>query len=1011
MSEIETLKKALGLELENNGLDWAKFKAAHGLQPQDAKTEAADRAWFTWQHFRGEHRPNSCLLDDEGRVIGLIVKGTSLRELKLPSLPVLSYLCICDNKDLGKVEFAGEYPVLQHIDLGGNGLVELDLRIELPRLVYLNVSKNQIARLELAASLPALQELDASGNQLKNVVLPGKLLALRYLFLDGNGMESLETASSFSELRTLHLKDNQLRTLPKGDFRLLETLYVEGNPLESFDEVLIKGDQSGNAVEIIAQLRSIAISGEQPNYRAKLVIVGNGRVGKTCLIKRLRGQSFDSKEKYTHGVVISEMNERDFPGVKTDKLYLKVWDFGGQEVFYATHQFFMSEEALYIYAWTDKAIAEQNRQNDEVQSPKHRWRGHAYWLDNVRMHSKNSPLLVVRTHEGEAEELFPPDLKDKYQEGPYLNFDASIEDAFFVNRVKNAVTEALNKLPILGTSFPKNYYDLIETLSGYRQKGIAEISRAEFDTLATQYKIPEKDQDAALSYLHKTGEVIYFDSEGLKEKVYINPVALTERLYKLIEGNDFLEKHLGKFDTAYAEKVFDSTDWRELLGLLEHFALIFRKPVKEGIYIAPQYLPDLADTNENEQNMFKGHKRNRKLRFTLYYPHILPENVMVNLLCVFGPYAIDAVYRNAIYFERENDTEGCVILADEENRQIEVYTDEDPGGDSLAKSVFEKFKELSKKAEIHIAVEKGKWIKANLLEDKTRETYPTADGNDSVKAGEFRFLVGDRGEIEIKIEDMTPEEIKKIVQDHIGSARTGEAIKAFKQWAQARQQSTLLNSLLMVESDWNKLKSEKMGGIISWSDENLRNGQITHRLLSLVGEIEEAGVVLPQEISDSRIVLPPPPPPTIPRPGPAKIFLSYAHELFNEAERLKTHLAVQKRNGKIEFWHDQAIRPGENWDETIKEKIGEADIFILLLNPDFWASDYIQTEELPLIERRKGEGAKVFCVMVSDNDFEDTAWSKLQAGPRHEGRLKPIELWDNQNTAWKSVVDDLKRLL
>lgn len=768
MSEIETLKKALGLELENNGLDWAKFKVAHGLQPQDAKTEAADRAWFTWQHFRGEHRPNSCLLDDEGRVIGLIVKGTSLRELKLPSLPALSYLCICENKDLGKVEFAGEYPVLQHIDLGGNGLVELDLRIELPRLVYLNVSKNQIARLELAASLPALQELDASGNQLKNVVLPGKLSALRYLFLDGNGMESLETASSFSELRTLHLKDNQLRTLPKGDFRLLETLYVEGNPLESFDEVLIKGDQSGNAVEIIAQLRSIAISGEQPNYRAKLVIVGNGRVGKTCLIKRLRGQSFDSKEKYTHGVVISEMNERDFPGVKTDKLYLKVWDFGGQEVFYATHQFFMSEEALYIYAWTDKAIAEQNRQNDEVQSPKHRWRGHAYWLDNVRMHSKNSPLLVVRTHEGEAEELFPPDLKDKYQEGPYLNFDASIEDAFFVNRVKNAVTEALNKLPILGTSFPKNYYDLIETLSGYRQKGIAEISRAEFDTLATQYKIPEKDQDAALSYLHKTGEVIYFDSEGLKEKVYINPVALTERLYKLIEGNDFLEKHLGKFDTAYAEKVFDSTDWRELLGLLEHFALIFRKPVKEGIYIAPQYLPDLADTNENEQNMFKGHKRNRKLRFTLYYPHILPENVMVNLLCVFGPYAIDAVYRNAIYFERENDTEGCVILADEENRQIEVYTDEDPGGDSLAKSVFEKFKELSKKAEIHIAVEKGKWIKANLLEDKTRETYPTADGNDSVKAGEFRFLVGDRGEIEIKIEDMTPEEIKKIVQGHRG---------------------------------------------------------------------------------------------------------------------------------------------------------------------------------------------------------------------------------------------------
>ena len=349
---------------------------------------------------------------------------------------------------------------------------------------------------------------------------------------------------------------------------------------------------------------------------------------------------------------------------------------------------------------------------------------------------------------------------------------------------------------------------------------------------------------------------------------------------------------------------------------------------------------------------------------------------------------------------------------------------------AVLRSIQKEFESIhaDHKVEQQICVGDSPWIKWDTLVARPGEEYLVSIDEAAVPAAPYRIFLADKEQpvdslsetlirsttVKIpttNIDNMTPEEIKKIVQDHIGSARTGEAIKAFKQWAQARQQSTLLNSLLMVESDWNKLKSEKMGGIISWSDENLRNGQITHRLLSLVGEIEEAGVVLPQEISDSRIVLPPPPPPTIPRPGPAKIFLSYAHELFNEAERLKTHLAVQKRNGKIEFWHDQAIRPGENWDETIKEKIGEADIFILLLNPDFWASDYIQTEELPLIEKRKGEGAKVFCVMVSDNDFEDTAWSKLQAGPRHEGRLKPIELWDNQNTAWKSVVDDLKRLL
>jgi len=149
----------------------------------------------------------------------------------------------------------------------------------------------------------------------------------------------------------------------------------------------------------------------------------------------------------------------------------------------------------------------------------------------------------------------------------------------------------------------------------------------------------------------------------------------------------------------------------------------------------------------------------------------------------------------------------------------------------------------------------------------------------------------------------------------------------------------------------------------------------------------------------------------LPATIPKKVFLSYARPLLNEAEKLRTHLAVQRRNGKIEFWYDQAMVVGDTWDETIKAKIEEADIFILLLSADFWASDYIHEHELPLIEKRYEAGAKVMCVMVSANDFEETNWKRLQASPRLQGRLTPIQNWNNMDDAWKAVVDDLKKLI
>jgi len=142
-----------------------------------------------------------------------------------------------------------------------------------------------------------------------------------------------------------------------------------------------------------------------------------------------------------------------------------------------------------------------------------------------------------------------------------------------------------------------------------------------------------------------------------------------------------------------------------------------------------------------------------------------------------------------------------------------------------------------------------------------------------------------------------------------------------------------------------------------------------------------------------------------------KVFLSYSHDHLEAAKRLKTQLAVQEKMGKLDFWYDQNIEPGARWEKVIEEKIKEADIIILLLSPEFWASKFIWEKELPLVEARYSQGAKVICVMLTDNDFKETPWAELQAVPQLAGRLTPIDQWPNEPKAWQTVAEAVKQVL
>ncbi|MDX6575925.1 MAG: hypothetical protein QOE96_1878 [Blastocatellia bacterium] len=114
-----------------------------------------------------------------------------------------------------------------------------------------------------------------------------------------------------------------------------------------------------------------------------------------------------------------------------------------------------------------------------------------------------------------------------------------------------------------------------------------------------------------------------------------------------------------------------------------------------------------------------------------------------------------------------------------------------------------------------------------------------------------------------------------------------------------------------------------------------------------------------------------------------KVFISYSHDDEDWLKRLRDHLRPleRERADDIDFWDDRKIGPGSNWREEIEQAISHAKVAVLLVTASFLASDFIATDELPLLlDAAEKEGAKILPVIISASRFlRTTNLSRFQA--------------------------------
>ncbi len=139
-----------------------------------------------------------------------------------------------------------------------------------------------------------------------------------------------------------------------------------------------------------------------------------------------------------------------------------------------------------------------------------------------------------------------------------------------------------------------------------------------------------------------------------------------------------------------------------------------------------------------------------------------------------------------------------------------------------------------------------------------------------------------------------------------------------------------------------------------------------------------------------------------------KAFISYSHEDKAALKRLHTHLAVLRQEGRIDAWFDHKTLAGELIDAEITKKLDSAKLILLLVSPDFLASDYCGKEMKRALGRHHSGQANVVPIILEPCDWHNMDLKNLKAIPK-DG--VPISQWPNENSAFLDVVQELRRVL
>ena len=615
----------------------------------------------------------------------LMANGPFNKTWDLEDLSPLKNLENLQHLDLNNTQVSDLSPLknlenLERLAIQNTEVIDLSPLENLENLKVLFVFSTQVSNLCPLKNLRNLERLSIQDTEVIDLSLLKNLENLKVLYVGNTKVSDLNPLKNLENLKELSVNHTKV-----SDIRPLKKLIEKGIPVEweGYAEGINVEDcpLTNPPVEIVKQGNEAILNywkqieiqgGTQTINEAKLIIVGEGGTGKTTLFKKLIDPKFDlhkSPTEETQGINIHE-------GLEIKEGFLtNLWDFGGQELQYMTHQFFLTPNAVYVLMMAARAEAPNL----------------AYWFKIISLLGKDksgdkvSLIIVLNKKKDSTGMPQYQDLLKIYEDDfdyKFIEVDLAENDSHW-DSLKESIEQRLINLPIVKNELPKKWNPIRETLGKEAQKK-PYIDAARLSALCKSYDVTEEnDQFLMTNYLHQLGSLLHFqgDEDDLLDLIVLSPEWVVEGVYTVLK-NDRIKKELkGKFSkkdmadilcaSQYQiggeQKEYTKVDAQKLIQLMSknNFDICYKSG--SGKYVAAQLLP-----NDRPDNFAWNKSHTTALQFRYQYP-IMPKGLMSRLIVRLSDH-LEVVNRQEIVWKK-----GAILRMDINGSDCRVMMREDDG--------------------------------------------------------------------------------------------------------------------------------------------------------------------------------------------------------------------------------------------------------------------------------------------------------------------------------------------
>ncbi|WP_439483994.1 leucine-rich repeat domain-containing protein [Cyclobacterium plantarum] len=615
----------------------------------------------------------------------------------------LSKNLICDVSGLEMIN------KLENLNLHENQISDVRPLGKLMKIKDLNLSNNKVSDVSKIPIFNFLEILNLASNNIFDISSMGSYPSLRELIVYQNHIKDISSIPAFLNLEKLNLSYNKIGFIFKDEFDKfpnLRQLSIRRNPVQNIPKEIVDSNVDG-----LSNLKAFFIdieSGAEQNNEVKIILIGNGNVGKTELSRRLtEGDSYIFEENHNSTPGISLSQAKLISTLYQSDLVLNIWDFGGQDLYHATHRLFMQTRAIIILVW-DAA----NEFNDF-----HLWNGKQYknhkllyWLSYADIFAPDSPLIVFenKVDENYGDGHLPnPEKVNLRKSFPNIAgfMFGSAKTGLKIGAFKNFLLKTLEnnsiiKNEIFNIPLPKSWINVRDQIREIQldNPGLKEISRENFYNLCVSENIGASTEPL-LSYLHETG-VLYFREHYFDKKIILDQAWMIKAVYQIFNHTNEYAEYLRMENRASIEYHDICRIWpqntdseREVfLKFLMDAELCFIEnnnpqiQLKYRTYVIPQVLienrPKNIDIYINEFGLSEKHIENYKLIPASFVHRFI---VRIKNVC-----EIRDLWQYGVYFSLNNN-HVVVEISEVEDRLIIHHS---PGANELRDFVLDEFSRI-----------------------------------------------------------------------------------------------------------------------------------------------------------------------------------------------------------------------------------------------------------------------------------------------------------------------------